>query len=180
MGRKAKWSGDSKAIRVPAHLADRLLAQAQAWDAAECPETLQVLSPVNPYRVEFESVGEKRQGKVVGVLVDWANSGVVSAVLVDVDASDQQTQVPIDRVRFLDLPDFVQKRVGASLPLQTVTIDDNQRYRMGGFYCPASDLDTVDRLCDALIDECETRGVDPQMVWVRLCEAWLEPLEKSA
>lgn len=184
MGRKPKWNSETQAIRVPAHLSDRLLAQARAWDEAENPETLQGLSPVNPYRVEFLSCGELVKGKVSGVLVDWLDGGQVSAVLVDVEGREQQTQVPLENCEFLDLPDFVRKRqVGETLPLNLVSIEDSagsRRYKVGGFYCPAQDLDMIDRLCDALIDDCEQRGIDPRLVLMRLCDTWLEPLEKSA
>lgn len=35
MGRKAKWSGPTEAIRVPAHLVDRLMDLARQLDAGE-------------------------------------------------------------------------------------------------------------------------------------------------
>lgn len=179
MGRKAKWrSGETVAIRVPKALSERVLAQAQAWDAADCPETSKFF-PVNPYRVEFESVGETRQGKVTGVLVDWLDGGVVSAVLVNCDGDGQQTQVPIERVEFLDIPDFVRKKAGETLPPYLVTVEE-ANYQLKGGYFDGSTLEQCDRACDWLIEYCDRVGLDPKLVYQRLVETWLEPLDISA
>lgn len=79
-----------------------------------------------------------------------------------------------------ETPDFVQNRTtGETLPPYRVTIEETP-YQLKGGYFDGDTLDQCDRLCDALFERCEAVGIDPRLVYMRLVETWLDPIEKSA
>ena len=115
MGKKSNWrSGETVAIRIPKALEAQVMAYARALDDGgevapadgdrkqfEGDRPIaphQLMSPINPLRVRFQSGGQKVEGLAVGVLVDWG-SRRIRAVLVDHEQG--QTQTPIDGVEFL-------------------------------------------------------------------------------
>lgn len=115
MGRKSNWSsGETKAIRIPAHLEEQLLEIARKLDSGE----------------------------------------------------------PVD---------FVQKkeRHHESVGPYLIGIDDN-RYILSGQTLTPDIQEQAESEIDALLAECDRHGLDPRIVFARLCEEWLEPIEQSA
>lgn len=200
MGRKPTWkSGQTTAIRIPEQFADRLVDLARAWDAGAAPPGQlpqaagegaaaaggQWVNLANPARVAFTWEGERREGRAVAALMDW-RAAAAAAIVIDweMDGQPLQTQLPIDRVEFCDLPGFrTKKRAGKTVPPLRIQIETQAgvtRYQIGGGYINGELLEEGDRLCDELIDQCEELGIDPRWVYMRLCEQWLKPIEKSA